>query len=92
MAANQQQAEDRRYERSQDRFRTVFEDSPMGQKIIDPDLCIRQANPVLAAMLDLKGPKQVVGRKIIGFVRPDFVQDWKQLQAQPWDHKNQVSY
>ena len=92
MAADQQQAEDQRYERSQDRFRTVFENSLMGQKIIDPNLSIRQANPALAAMLGLKGPKQVVGHKIIKFAYPDFVQDWKQLQAQPWDHKNQVSY
>ena len=75
VAADQQQAEDQRYERSQDRFRTVFENSPMGQKIIDPDLCIRQANQALATMLGLKGPKQVVGRKIIGFAHPDFVKD-----------------
>ena len=75
MAADQQQAKDQRYERSQDRFRTVFENSPMGQKIIDLDLCICQANPALAAMLGLKEPKQVVGRKIIEFAHLDFVQD-----------------
>ena len=92
VAADRQQAEDRCYERSQDRFRTAFENSPMDQKIMDPDLSIRQANPALAAILGLKGPKQVVGHKIIKFAYPDFVQDWKQLQAQPWDHKNQVSY
>ena len=57
MAADRQQAEDKRYEGSQDWFRTAFENSPMGQKIIDPVLCVRQANPALAAMLDLKGPK-----------------------------------
>ena len=33
-----------RYEQSQIRFRTVFENSPLGQKIITPDLTIRQAN------------------------------------------------
>ena len=38
-------------------------------------------------MLGLRGPKQVVGRKIIKLAHPDFVQDWKQLQEQPWDHK-----
>ena len=38
-------------------------------------------------MLGLKGPKQVVGRKIIDFAHPDFVKDWKQLQEQRWDHK-----
>ena len=78
VAADQQQAEDQRYERSQDRFRTVFKNSPMGQKIIDPDLFIRQVNPALAAMLGLKGPQQVVGRRVIEFAHPDSVKD------RPW--------
>ena len=30
VAADRQQAKDQRYERSQDRFRTVFENPPMG--------------------------------------------------------------
>ncbi|MDB5234392.1 MAG: hypothetical protein JWR44_1385 [Hymenobacter sp.] len=87
VAADEQKAKDQRYERSQARFRTVFENSPLGQKIIDPDLCIRQANQALATLLGLKGPKQVVGRKIIDFAHPDFVKDWEQLQQQLWDHK-----
>ncbi len=87
VAADAQKVADERYQRSQDRFRTVFENSPMGQKIIDPDLCIRQANQALATMLGLKSPKQVVGRKIIDFAHPDFVKDWEQLQEQLWDHK-----
>ena len=87
VAADEQKVADERYQRSQDRFRTVFENSPMGQKIIDPDLCIRQANQALATMLGLKSPKKVVGRKIIDFAHPDFVKDWQQLQEQLWDHK-----
>jgi two-component system sensor histidine kinase VicK len=82
VVADEQKVADERYQRSQDRFRTVFENSPIGQKIIDPDLCIRQANQALATMLGFKGPKQVVGRKIIDFAHPDFVQDWQQLQQQ----------
>ncbi len=87
VVADEQKLVDERYQRSQDRFRTVFENSPMGQKIIDPDLCIRQANQALATMLGLKSPKQVVGRKIIDFAHPDFVKDWEQLQEQLWAHK-----
>jgi len=30
---------------SQDRFHMVFENSPLGQKVIGPDLIIRQATP-----------------------------------------------
>ncbi|GAA3927993.1 PAS domain-containing sensor histidine kinase [Hymenobacter algoricola] len=87
VVADEQKAADQRYERSQDRFRTVFENSPMGQKIIDPDLRIRQANQALATLLGLKSLKKVVGRKIIDFAHPDFVKDWEQLQEQLWDHK-----
>ncbi|MCC3155244.1 PAS domain S-box protein [Hymenobacter sp. BT770] len=83
----QQQAVDQRYARSQDRFRTVFENSPLGQKIIGPDLCIRQANQALATLLGLKSAKKVVGRKIMEFAHPDFVQDWKHLQQELWEHK-----
>ena len=85
--AEQQQAADQRYERSQDRFLTVFKNSPQGQKVIGPDLTIRQANQALATMLGLKTPKQVVGRKIMEFAHPDFVQDWQQLQHELWEHK-----
>ena len=87
VAADEQKVVAERYQRSQDRFRTVFENSPMGQKIIDPDLCIRQANQALATLLGLKSPKQVVGRKIIDFAHPDFVKDWQHLQEQLWNHK-----
>jgi two-component system sensor histidine kinase VicK len=86
-ATEEQQAVDERYARSQDRFRTVFENSPLGQKIIDPDLTIRQANQALAALLGLKTPQQVVGRKIMEFAHPDFVQDWQRLQRELWAHK-----
>ncbi|UOQ54738.1 PAS domain-containing sensor histidine kinase [Hymenobacter cellulosivorans] len=85
--ADEQQAVAERYKRSQDRFRTVFENSPLGQKIIGSDLCIRQANQALAGMLGLKSPAKVVGRKIMDFAHPDFVQDWEKLQQRLWDHK-----
>lgn len=85
-ADDQKQIADR-YERSQNRFRTVFENSPMGQKIIGPDLDIRQANQALATMLGLKSPGKLIGRKIMDFAHPDFVQDWEQLQQRLWEHK-----
>ena len=86
-AADEEKEAAKRYERSQNRFRTVFENSPMGQKIIGPDLDIRQANHALALMLGLKSPNKLVGRKIIDFAHPDFVHDWEQLQQRLWDHK-----
>ncbi|AMJ64021.1 PAS domain-containing sensor histidine kinase [Hymenobacter sp. PAMC 26628] len=81
-----QKEKDDTYEQSQVRFRTVFENSPLGQKIISPDLLIRQANPALVAMLGLTRPDEVVGRRIIDFAHPHFRNDWDHLQERLWHH------
>jgi PAS domain S-box-containing protein len=75
-----------RYHQSQVRFRTVFEHSPLGHKIIGPDLLIRQANPAVAAMLGLASPEELVGRPIRDFAHPAHDADWAALQAALWDH------
>ncbi|GAA4383211.1 PAS domain-containing sensor histidine kinase [Hymenobacter koreensis] len=74
-------------EQSQLRFRTVFENSPLGQKIIDPDLTIRQANRALALMLGLGQPEELVGRRIMEFAHPAHLADWTNLQERLWAHK-----
>ncbi|MGI4874278.1 MAG: PAS domain-containing sensor histidine kinase [Janthinobacterium lividum] len=76
-----------RYEQSQVRFRTVFENAPLGQKIITPDLTIRQANQAVVAMLGFTRPDELIGRKIIEFAHPDHRADWQQLQQRLWAHK-----
>ncbi|GAB3637791.1 hypothetical protein GCM10027422_33810 [Hymenobacter arcticus] len=75
------------YEQSQVRFRTVFENSPLGQKIINPDLTIRQANPALVAMLGLTHPDEVEGRRILEFTHPHYRDDWNHLQERLWGHR-----
>jgi two-component system sensor histidine kinase VicK len=75
-----------RYEQTQVRFRTVFEHSPLGQKIIDSDLTICQANPALVAMLGFTHTSDVVGRKIMEFAHPDHRADWTRLQRSLWAH------
>jgi PAS domain S-box-containing protein len=75
-----------RYHQSQVRFRTVFEHSPLGHKIIGPDLLIRQANPAVAEMLGLAAPEELVGRPIRDFAHPDHRDDWAALQAALWNH------
>ena len=84
-AAHQALADD--YEQSQVRFRTVFENSPLGHKIIGPDLVIRQVNPALVAMLGCAGPAEVVGRRILDFTHPAHRQDWHLLQDRLWTHR-----
>jgi two-component system sensor histidine kinase VicK len=76
-----------RYEQSQARFRTVFENAPLGQKIITPDLTIRQVNQAVVTMLGFTSPEELIGRKIIEFAHPDHRADWQELQKRLWEHK-----
>jgi two-component system sensor histidine kinase VicK len=82
-----QQAKADKYEQSQVRFRTVFDHSPLGHKIIDNELIIRQANPAVVAMLGLTKVEELVGRRIIEFSHPDYRADWNRLQESLWAHK-----
>jgi two-component system sensor histidine kinase VicK len=75
------------YEQSQVRFRTVFDNSPLGQKIITPDLTIRQVNAAVIAMLGYTRPDELIGRRILDFTHPHFRDDWHRLQEQLWEHK-----
>lgn len=76
-----------RYEQSQVRFRTVFENAPLGQKIISPDLTIRQVNQAVVDMLRFTNPAELVGRRIIEFAHPDHRADWQELQKRLWEHR-----
>ncbi|OUJ74043.1 PAS domain-containing sensor histidine kinase [Hymenobacter crusticola] len=86
ITAVHQEAEDR-YSQSQARFRTVFENSPLGNKIIDADLRIRQVNPAVVAMLGFTEPSELLGHRILEFAHPHFRADWHELQQQLWEHK-----
>lgn len=85
--AQAQVKEDARYEQSQARFRTVFENAPLGQKIITSDLTIRQVNEATLKMLGYTKPEELVGHKIMEFAHPDHRADWRELQKRLWEHK-----
>jgi two-component system sensor histidine kinase VicK len=85
--AQAQRAEADEVKQQQVRFRTVFENSPFGQKIITPDLTIRQANRAVVKMLGCSGEADVVGHKILEFAHPDHRDDWAFLQERLWAHK-----
>ncbi|HEX8659290.1 MAG TPA: PAS domain S-box protein, partial [Hymenobacter sp.] len=87
VVAQVQQAESDEAELRQVRFRTVFENSPFGQKIITPDLVIRQANRAVVEMLGCASEKDLVGHTIIDFAHPDHRADWTFLQERLWAHK-----
>lgn len=74
---------EKRYEESQERFRTIFEQSKFGNKIITSDLQIIQVNNTLQAMLGYS-EKELVGTKITAYVHPGFVNQWHELQENLW--------
>lgn len=66
------------------RFQTVFDNSPLGQKIIGSDLVIREVNPAMLAMLGMRHTTDLVGRKIMEFTHPNFQATWHALQRRLW--------
>lgn len=55
------------YQESQLRFRTVFESSRLGNKILDSDLKILQVNPALVAMLGYDSKEDLIGHQILQY-------------------------
>jgi len=86
-ASTEQLAHEEAYAQSQARFRTVFENSPLGQKIITPDLTIRQVNQAVVTMLGYPRPEDIIGRKILEFTHPEHRADWHELQKRLWEHR-----
>ncbi|MGI4734440.1 MAG: PAS domain-containing sensor histidine kinase [Janthinobacterium lividum] len=85
--AQAQQTQSADQEQRQIRFHTIFENSPFGQKIITPDLIIRQANETLVQMLGCAQLEDVVGHQIMEFAHPDHRADWRFLQDRLWHHQ-----
>jgi PAS domain S-box-containing protein len=73
------------------RYRTVFENSLLGNKIISSDLKILQVNQTLVGMLGCANKEELIGRRILEFAHPDFVNDWHILQQKLWS-KNLPSF
>jgi two-component system sensor histidine kinase VicK len=65
------------------RFKTVFEQSILGKKIIGEDLRIIQVNGALQKMLGYS-QKELVGTNIITYSHPHFVYTWQELQKKLW--------
>lgn len=74
---------EKRYSESQERFRTIFEQSQFGNKIITSELQIIQVNKALQVMLGYS-EKELLGSKIIQYVHPEYIQSWRDLQQNLW--------
>jgi len=55
---------------SEDRFRRVFEQSPLGKATLGPDFHLREVNPALCRMLGWP-PEALVGRNLMDIVHPE---------------------
>jgi two-component system sensor histidine kinase VicK len=74
---------EREYQESQHRFRTIFELSTFGKKIISSDLEITQVNKALETMLGYN-KEELVGTTILAYSHPDFINSWYELQKNLW--------
>ncbi|QXV64271.1 PAS domain S-box protein [Mucilaginibacter sp. 21P] len=69
------------------RYRTIFENSLLGNKIIGSDLKILQVNQALVDMLGYQSKNEITGKIIIEFAHPDYAGDWQILQQRLWSKR-----
>lgn len=73
------------YEESQVRFRTIFELSKLGNKVITPDLKIVQVNPAMVSLLGYESKDDLLGTKILDYSPANHHERWMSLQKKLWD-------
>lgn len=74
---------ERDYHESQTRFKTIFEQSSLGNKIIASDLRIIRVNNALTAMLGYS-KAELEGTRILDYVRADYEKPLQELQENLW--------
>lgn len=74
------------YQEGQSIFKTIFEESRLGNKVINRDLTILQANMALIKLLGYTEKAEILGKKIIDYTPPERRKDWKVMQEKLWDH------
>jgi PAS domain S-box-containing protein len=74
---------EKKYQDSQIRFKTIFEESVVGKKIIDDQLKIIKINKALLQMLGYS-EQEMIGKEITEFSHPKYKQHWKDLQHSIW--------
>ena len=72
---------------SQVRFKTIFEQSQLGNKILGSDLSILEVNDAFISLLGYSDKKDLINRKVIEFAHPDFIKHWQELQRKLWEEK-----
>lgn len=67
-------------------FKTIFESSRLGNKIIDSDLNILEVNPALVSLLGYSSKNELIGHKIIDYTPEERRTDWRVLQEKLWQN------
>lgn len=67
-------------------FKTIFESSRLGNKIINSDLKILEVNAALIELLGYTSKNDLVGSKIIDYTPEDRRTDWRVLQEKLWSN------
>jgi PAS domain S-box-containing protein len=73
------------YKESQIRFRTIFENSSLGNKILGKDLKILHINDAMVALLGYDNKEEIIGTRIMDYSPPEFHNHWEELQTRLWD-------
>jgi PAS domain S-box-containing protein len=72
------------YQESRTIFKTIFESSRLGNKIINKDLTIVEANMALIKLLGFSAKSEFVGKKITDYSPDNRRSDWVILQEKLW--------
>jgi PAS domain S-box-containing protein len=75
------------YHESQIRFRTIFETSKLGNKVISSDLKIIQVNQAIVTLLGFDSKEEIIGTRILDYAPLEYHEHWKLLQDKLWEHK-----
>lgn len=76
-----------KHTRSQLKFKTIFERSQLGNKILGEDLSILEVNDAFINLLGYDNKADIINRKVIEFAHPDFIAHWKELQVALWQKR-----
>jgi PAS domain S-box-containing protein len=82
----EQAAREHAYQESQTIFKTIFESSRLGNKIINSDLTIVEANPAMVSLLGYAAKEEIIGKRIIDYAPEGMQKDWKVLQEKLWQN------
>jgi PAS domain S-box-containing protein len=84
---NQQNADTQanlEHQETQIKFRTVFETSRLGKKILNSDLEILYVNEAMVSLLGYDSKEDIIGSSILEYATDDKKEDWKVLQEKLW--------